>query len=105
MFGSGEMNSSAPEVGMRQGFKFFGPVAGKPGFASAPALTIRQLRASGVGAKVLLELGAGGEDLSALLSEYNDQLRVGKLADISDVCRIASEQDSGRLQDKRSREK
>lgn len=80
------------EVRKRCGFKFFGPVEDKPGFASALAGTIRELRASGVGPKGLSGLGDRGEDLSALLAEYCDQLQAGKLADIIDVYAIASEQ-------------
>ena len=41
------------EVRARRGFTFFGPVADKPGFASALAATIRELRASGVGEREL----------------------------------------------------
>lgn len=80
------------EVRARRGFKFFRPVEDKPGFASALAGTIRELRASGVGPKALSGLGDRGQDLSALLGEYVDQLQAGKLADIIDVSAIASEQ-------------
>ena len=80
------------EVRTYRGFKFFDPVANKPGFASALAGTIRELRASGVEPKELLGLGDRGEDISALLAEYTNQLKAGKLADIFDIYAIASEQ-------------
>jgi RecB family exonuclease len=76
---------------MRDGFKFFGPVADKPGFAMALADTIRDLRASGVELKQLAQLGDRGVDLSALLGEYANQLRTGMLADITDILEIAAE--------------
>lgn len=80
------------EVRTRRGFKYFRPVSDKPGFAGALAATIRELRASGAGLKELSELGDRGDDVSALLAEYSDQLKAGKLADIIDVYTIASEQ-------------
>jgi len=80
------------EVRTRRGFKFFGPVADKPGFASALAATIRELRASAVGHKELSQLGDRGEDVSALLAEYETQLQAGKLADMIDLYAIAREQ-------------
>lgn len=80
------------EVRTHRGFKFFGPVANKPGFASALAGTIRELRASGVEPKELLGLGDRGEDISALLADYTSQLKAGRLADICDIYAIASEQ-------------
>ncbi|MGA8731065.1 MAG: PD-(D/E)XK nuclease family protein [Terracidiphilus sp.] len=80
------------EVRTGHGFKFFGPVADKPGFASALASTFRELRGSGVAPEELRGLGDRGADLSALLGEYCTQLEAGKLADIFDVFAIASEQ-------------
>jgi len=75
-----------------RGFKFFGPVADKPGFATALANTIHELRASGVDPVALAALGSRGEDLAALLTEYASQLKAGNLAGIIDIFEIASEQ-------------
>lgn len=80
------------EVRTRHGFKFFAPVADKPGFSSALASTLRELRASGVRPEELKSLGERGEDLSALLGEYRKQLETGKLADSVDIFAIATEQ-------------
>jgi ATP-dependent helicase/DNAse subunit B len=80
------------EVRKKIGFKFFGPVADKPGFSSALASTIQELRASGVAPDGLAALGNRGEDLAALLKEYAAQLEAGKLADIIDVLGIATDQ-------------
>jgi hypothetical protein len=80
------------EVRNNVGFKFFGPVADKPGFSSALASTIHELRASGVVPNALPAIGARGQDLAALLKEYVAQLEAGKLADIIDVLGIATEQ-------------
>jgi len=80
------------EVRKKIGFKFFGPVADKPGFSSALASTIHELRASGVAPDALAALGDRGHDLAALLKEYAAQLEAGKLADIVDVLGIATEQ-------------
>lgn len=80
------------QVRKKDAFKFFGPVANKPGFAPALARTIHELRASGVTAAALAALGDRGKDLSALLEEYVSQLEAGKLADIIDLLVIATEQ-------------
>lgn len=80
------------EVRKNCGFKFFGPVADKPGFAAALANTIHELRASGVDPRALAALGDRGQDLAALLTEYDRQLQVGKLADSIGVLGIATEQ-------------
>jgi len=80
------------EARNKTGFKFFGPVAAKPGFSSALASTIHELRASGVAPDALDALGDRGKDLASLLKEYAAQLKAGKLADIIDVLGIATEQ-------------
>ncbi|MBV9481522.1 MAG: PD-(D/E)XK nuclease family protein [Acidobacteria bacterium] len=82
-------------VGRSQGFKFFGAVGEKPGFATALAKTVQQLRATGVEASELAALGDRGQDMAALLTEYLGQLRAGKLADIIDVLAIASSEING----------
>ena len=74
------------------GLKFFGPVADKPGFAAALAGTISEVRASGVKPPDLVQLGDRGKDLAALLAEYEAQLHSGRLADITDVFNLATEQ-------------
>lgn len=80
------------EIRSKIGFKFFGPVANKPGFAAALASTIHELRQSNVSAEALAALGDRGQDLSALLTEYVAQLKSGKLADSIDIFEIATEQ-------------
>jgi ATP-dependent helicase/nuclease subunit B len=80
------------EVRKKLGFKFFGPVASKPRFSSALASTVHELRASNVLPGALAALGDRGEDLAALLKEYATQLEAGKLADVVDLFRIATEQ-------------
>src|SRR5262249_14736125 len=71
------------------GFKFFGPVAQKPGFAAGLAQTLRELRASGVEPSQLEALGDRGQDMAALLTDYRQQLQTAKLADITEVFAIA----------------
>ncbi|MBV9624435.1 MAG: PD-(D/E)XK nuclease family protein [Acidobacteria bacterium] len=71
-------------------FKFFGPVANKPGFALAVEATLRELRASAIEPAELAALGDRGQDVAALFAEYLDQLHAGKLADIVDVVEIAA---------------
>lgn len=80
------------EVRQKYGFRFFGPVASKPGFPSALASTIHELRASRVAPDALASLGDRGQDLAALLNEYVAQLEAGKLADTIDVLGMATEQ-------------
>jgi ATP-dependent helicase/nuclease subunit B len=79
------------EVRKRNGLKFLESVAQKPGFATALANTVRDLRASSVEPDVLLKLGERGTDLAVLLAEYRAQLTSAKLVDISDVFSIAAE--------------
>jgi ATP-dependent helicase/nuclease subunit B len=80
------------EVRKARGFKFFGPVGDKPGFAAALANTIHELRASGVEPGALAVQGDRGADVGALLTEYVRQLQEGRLADMIDVFEIATEQ-------------
>src|SRR5215469_7476529 len=80
------------QVRRNPGFKFFGPVAGKPGFALALGKTVDELRASDIEPAELAAVGDRGQDVAALVAGYLDQLQAGKLADIVDVVRIAAEE-------------
>lgn len=69
------------EVMQRGGLKYFGPVAARPGFAPALAASMRELRACGVAAASLKQLGDAGADLARLLQEFESQLSSIGLAD------------------------
>jgi hypothetical protein len=69
------------EVMQRGELKHFLPVASRPGFASALASALRELRASGVKPDMLSETGKVGWDLSCLLREFETQLTSAGLAD------------------------
>jgi ATP-dependent helicase/nuclease subunit B len=79
------------EVGTQRNFTFFSPVVDKPGFSAALASTIHELRASAVKANELVQLGPRGQDLGALISEYEAQLTSGDLADMIEVFGIATQ--------------
>jgi ATP-dependent helicase/nuclease subunit B len=80
------------QVRKNPGFKFFGPVASKPGFALALGKTVDELRASDIEPAELAAVGDRGQDVAALVAGYLDQLQAGKLADIVDVVQIAAEE-------------
>lgn len=72
---------AAFEVMQRGELKYFAPVAARPGFAPALAASMRELRACGVTAPALEQLGDTGVDLARLLREFEAQLSSIGLAD------------------------
>ena len=78
------------QVRRSRGLKFFGPVANKPGFASALAKTLHELRASGIEPAEVAAVGDRGRDMAAIQAEYSEQLHAGKLADLVDVLGMAT---------------
>ncbi|MCW5890810.1 MAG: PD-(D/E)XK nuclease family protein [bacterium] len=62
-------------------FRFFAPVADRPGFPPAVARTIAELRMHDVGPAALAALPHGGADLAALATAIAGELAAAQLAD------------------------
>jgi ATP-dependent helicase/nuclease subunit B len=75
--------------------KYFKPVAALPGFASALARTLSELRLAGTSAEELASPGAGrgpaGADLALLLTRYVRELSAGSLADLAMIFELAGD--------------
>ncbi len=71
--------------------QYFKPVAALPGFATALARTIQELRLAGVRAEDLKNTGEAGGDLSRLLALYHEELEVAQLADLARILELARE--------------
>jgi len=84
------------EVMRRGELEDFAPVAARPGFAPALAASLKELRASGVPADSLDELGRAGRDLARLLREFENQLSSLGLVDRPALFEIATEAVRGR---------
>ncbi|HLG17765.1 MAG TPA: PD-(D/E)XK nuclease family protein [Blastocatellia bacterium] len=76
---------------------YFGPVAAKPGFPSAIARTIEELRMNGVNADAIRRLPRGGPDLAALAERMDGELASARLADRAGVFEAAIEVARGEL--------
>src|ERR1035441_10571217 len=63
------------------GLRYFGPVAGFPGFPRALASTFEELRLNAVPLDGLRECGESGADLARLLGAYQDELAARGFAD------------------------
>src|ERR1019366_3864296 len=63
------------------GLRYFGPVAGFPGFPRALAYTFEELRLNAVPLDGLRECGESGVDLARLLGAYQDELAARGFAD------------------------
>jgi ATP-dependent helicase/nuclease subunit B len=79
------------EVMRRGELKYFAPVVNRPGFAAALAGSIRELRASGVSADAIEDLGDAGLDLAHLLRDFEAQLSSAGIADRAELFSIATE--------------
>ena len=71
--------------------QYFKPVAGLPGFATALARTIQELRLAGVRADDVRGAGEAGADLGILLALYQEELEVARLADLARILELARE--------------
>src|ERR1035441_2645093 len=69
------------EVESAGGLRYFGPVAGFPGFPRALASTFEELRLNQVPLDGLRECGESGADLALLLGAYQDELAARGFAD------------------------
>jgi len=81
----------AHEAGQDRALKYFDPVAALPGFASALARTLSELRLAGIGPEKLGLRGAAGADLGLLLTRYQQELSVGSLADLAMIFEMAGD--------------
>jgi RecB family exonuclease len=63
------------------GLRYFGPVAGFPGFPRALAYTFEELRLNAVPLDGLRECGESGADLARLVGAYQDELAARGFAD------------------------
>jgi RecB family exonuclease len=68
---------------------YFAPVAPSPGFASALAATLTELRLDRISEAALAEAGGAAADLACLLNLYNAELRERSLVDIADQFTLA----------------
>ncbi len=71
--------------------KYFDPVAALPGFASALARTLSELRLAGTSAAEVGLRGAAGADLGLLLTRYQQELSAGSLADLAMIFELAGD--------------
>ncbi|MEQ9503698.1 MAG: PD-(D/E)XK nuclease family protein [Deltaproteobacteria bacterium] len=71
--------------------QYFEPVADTPGFGSAVARTIRDVREAEVEAAAIEALGSGGVDLRRLLATYERELWSLGLADRAQMLRVAAD--------------
>ncbi|HEX6803615.1 MAG TPA: hypothetical protein VF133_08045, partial [Terriglobales bacterium] len=78
------------EVMQRGELNHFAPVGARPGFAPALAASIHELRACGVTASALEQLGNAGIDLARLLREFEAQLSSIGLVDRSALFGMAT---------------
>ncbi|TMB14727.1 MAG: PD-(D/E)XK nuclease family protein [Deltaproteobacteria bacterium] len=74
---------------------YFVPVAKRPGFPSAVARTLEELRMNGVGTEALRGLPDGGADLAALAACVESELDRAGLADRAAIFAAASESAAG----------
>ncbi|HMD49113.1 MAG TPA: hypothetical protein VKG79_08440, partial [Bryobacteraceae bacterium] len=68
-------------LGEENALGYFAPVATRPGFPSAAAGTIEELRLAGIGAEHLLDFDRIGPPLAALLSRFEAELGAASLTD------------------------
>ncbi len=69
--------------------RHFAPITDRPGFSRALARTLFELRANGIDGNQLLELGARGEALAALLAQFERELVEARLVDRAGMIRFA----------------
>jgi ATP-dependent helicase/nuclease subunit B len=69
--------------------RHFAPITDRPGFSRALARTLFELRANGIDQHQLLELGAPGEALAALLAQFERELTEARLVDRAGMIRFA----------------
>ena len=77
------------EAARRGALKYFLPVARRPGFSRAVAATVTELRLAGLSPSSVAQLGDAGSDLAELMKEFEEQLARGRVADRSQLFRIA----------------
>ena len=70
---------------------YYAPVASFPGFPHALASTLDELRLTGVDPAVLRDAGEAGAGVGELLRRFDEHLRDGRLADNSELLRIAAQ--------------
>jgi len=70
-------------------FSYFQPVATRPGFPTAVARTLEELRMNDVDSRAIAELARGGPDLAALAERTDRELAEAKLADRASVFKAA----------------
>src|SRR5688572_17060614 len=70
--------------------RYFAPVARFPGFASALAATLRELRLGGVAPGALGNLDGPARDVAELARRFEAQLEEGKVADRAALLEIAT---------------
>jgi len=80
----------AYKLGSANRLSYFGPVVGMPGFSTALASTLSELRLAGVRPESLGGLGPRAEDLGLLLLEYERELATWSLADLSQIFEFAT---------------
>ncbi len=68
-------------LGTEGALSYFEPVATRPGFATAVARTIEELRMNDADSGAIAVLGRGGPDLAALAERTDRELAAAKLAD------------------------
>jgi RecB family exonuclease len=71
--------------------KWFEPVARTPGFFHALASTLAELRLNDIGPDALRGRGDAGDDMAALLEQFDRNLKDGEVADLAAAYRIAIE--------------
>ena len=74
---------------------YFEPVATRPGFPTAVARTLEELRMNDVESRALAGLARGGADLAALAERTDRELAIAKLADRATVFAAAIESARG----------
>ena len=73
------------------GLRYFGPVAGTPGFPRALARTLHELTLAGVESAALRRLPLGGADLATLLERFEEQFAAAAATDRAALFEAACE--------------
>ncbi|HVA79748.1 MAG TPA: PD-(D/E)XK nuclease family protein [Candidatus Binataceae bacterium] len=73
------------------GLQHFAPVLDQPGFATALARTLEELRLNGISADDLTRLGPAGAELGAMLTRFEFELSCAGLADRAQILALAAE--------------
>jgi ATP-dependent helicase/nuclease subunit B len=77
-------------LGAQNALGYFAPVGTRPGFPSAAANTIEELRLSGIGAERLRDFDRIGAPLAAMLSRFESELAAASLTDRRGVVEAAT---------------